>query len=135
MPSKINIDMEKLKTREQILFYADVTLFEDELHDNGTAVLSAKIVIIFFQQWCIFIYPKLVIFNIIINLFQRVMPTGLFVLMRFFLRVDGVLVRINDTRVYHEFGTSFMIREYTGREGDLKEMKVIISFLLEVFTP
>lgn len=33
---------------------------------------------------------------------QRVMPTSFFLLMRFFLRVDGVLIRINDTRLYHE---------------------------------
>ena len=31
---------------------------------------------------------------------QRVMASGFFLLMRFFLRVDGVLVRINDTRLY-----------------------------------
>lgn len=30
------------------------------------------------------------------------MATGLFILMRFFLRVDGVLVRLNDTRIYHQ---------------------------------
>ena len=33
---------------------------------------------------------------------QRVMPTSFFVLLRFFLRVDGVIIRINDTRLYHE---------------------------------
>ena len=30
------------------------------------------------------------------------MQGGFFVLLRFFLRVDGVLVRINDTRIYHK---------------------------------
>lgn len=34
--------------------------------------------------------------------FQRVMQGGFFLLLRFFLRVDGVLVRINDTRIYHK---------------------------------
>lgn len=34
--------------------------------------------------------------------FQRVMPTSFFLLLRFFLRVDGVMIRINDTRLYHE---------------------------------
>lgn len=32
------------------------------------------------------------------------MGSGFFVLQRFFLRVDGVLVRINDTRVHHKVG-------------------------------
>ena len=35
-------------------------------------------------------------------IFQRVMASGFFVLLRFFLRVDGVLVRMNDTRIYHQ---------------------------------
>ena len=37
---------------------------------------------------------------------QRVMASGFFVLLRFFLRVDGVLVRMNDTRFYHQAGFS-----------------------------
>ena len=36
--------MEKLKIREQIHFYADILLFEDELGDNGHSMLSVKIV-------------------------------------------------------------------------------------------
>lgn len=38
------IDMEKLKRKDKILFYVDLTLFEDELHDNGIASLSVKMV-------------------------------------------------------------------------------------------
>lgn len=38
------IDVDKLKRREKIMFYHDLTLFEDELHDNGIAVCSVKIV-------------------------------------------------------------------------------------------
>jgi type 2A phosphatase activator TIP41 len=38
------IDKFKLMVKENILFYADLTLFEDELHDNGTSVSSVKIV-------------------------------------------------------------------------------------------
>ncbi|KAI4885539.1 hypothetical protein NFI96_022480, partial [Prochilodus magdalenae] len=74
-PTTERIDMEKLKAREQIMFFEDVLLFEDELHDHGVSMISVKI---------------------------RVMPTSFFVLLRFFLRVDGVLIRINDTRLYHE---------------------------------
>jgi type 2A phosphatase activator TIP41 len=29
---------------DQILFYEDVPLFEDELHDNGESILNARIV-------------------------------------------------------------------------------------------
>jgi type 2A phosphatase activator TIP41 len=38
------IDIEKLKQREQIHFYDNIMLFEDELSDNGTSVLNVKIV-------------------------------------------------------------------------------------------
>lgn len=38
------IDMEKLKAREQIMFFDEVLLFEDELHDHGVSMISAKIV-------------------------------------------------------------------------------------------
>jgi len=69
------IDYAKLKQQERIHFFDEVVLYEDELADNGAAVLTVKI---------------------------RVMATGFFILMRFFLRVDGVLVRLNDTRVYHQ---------------------------------
>lgn len=38
------IDMEKLKAREQIMFFDEVLLFEDELHDHGVSMISVKIV-------------------------------------------------------------------------------------------
>jgi type 2A phosphatase activator TIP41 len=61
---------------EPILFYDDVMLFEDELGDNGSSMLSVKV---------------------------RVMPSGFLVLQRFFLRVDNVVFRIFDTRMYVGF--------------------------------
>ena len=42
--TKERIDYAKLKTQERIYFYDEVILYEDELADNGTAVLSVKIV-------------------------------------------------------------------------------------------
>ncbi|KAK3924937.1 TIP41-like protein [Frankliniella fusca] len=102
--SHLHIDLEKLKRREQILFYSDITLFEDELHDNGTAICSVKI---------------------------RVMPTGFFILLRYFLRVDNVLVRINDTRLYHEFGTAHIIREFSGRESKIEDLRVPTALLTD----
>lgn len=40
----LRIDLTKLMKRERILFYHDLTLYEDELHDNGISVCSVKIV-------------------------------------------------------------------------------------------
>ncbi|CAI2188976.1 2696_t:CDS:2 [Funneliformis geosporum] len=93
------IDIEKLKKVEDILFYNEMILFEDELADNGTALLNVKI---------------------------RVMPSGFFILQRFFLRVDEVLFRMNDTRVYHEFETEYLQREYSSREELYNKIKAYI---------
>ncbi|XP_067006156.1 TIP41-like protein isoform X2 [Anabrus simplex] len=98
------INLDKLRQRERILFYHDLTLFEDELHDNGIAVCSVKI---------------------------RVMPSSFFILLRYFLRVDNVMVRLNDTRFYHEFETDFVLREYTSREAKVKDLKVPAVQLIE----
>lgn len=38
------LDIFKLMKKERILFYHDLTLFEDELHDHGISVCSVKIV-------------------------------------------------------------------------------------------
>ncbi|KAG8515800.1 TIP41-like protein [Galemys pyrenaicus] len=43
VPTTDHIDTEKLKTREQIKFFEEVLLFEDELHDHGVSSLSVKI--------------------------------------------------------------------------------------------
>lgn len=43
-PTTERIDLEKLKAREQIMFFEDVLLFEDELHDHGVSMISVKIV-------------------------------------------------------------------------------------------
>jgi len=91
----LRIDIEKLKRHEKIHFYQDMILFEDELGDNGIAKMNVKI---------------------------RVMPSSFFLLLRFFLRVDDVLVRINDTRVYHEAGTDFVLREFLSKEKKVQEL-------------
>lgn len=46
-PTEEGINFELLKQKEQILFYHDLTLFEDELHDHGISKLSVKIVSFF----------------------------------------------------------------------------------------
>lgn len=45
LPTDERIDIEKLKVKEKILFYQDLMLYEDELHDNGISSCTIKIVI------------------------------------------------------------------------------------------
>ncbi|XP_026462981.1 TIP41-like protein [Ctenocephalides felis] len=98
------INLDKLKVREEILFYHDLSLFEDELHDNGIASLNVKI---------------------------RVMPSSFFILLRYFLRIDEVLVKINDTRYFYEVGKDYIIREYTSKENKIEELTVPKYLLIE----
>ena len=52
------------------------------------------------------------------------MPASFFILQRYFLRIDGVMLRMNDTRYYHEFDTDFILREYTSREAKTQDLRV-----------
>jgi len=103
-PTTQRIDMEKLKQQEKIMFYEEIHLFEDELADHGSASCNIKI---------------------------RVMPSAFFVLLRFYLRIDNVLIRINDTRLYHETGTKYMLREYSSRENSADKLKVSSTVLTD----
>lgn len=85
-----------LSRPDPILFFDAVDLYEDELADNGIALLSIKI---------------------------RVMPDRLLLLSRFFLRLDGVIIRIRDTRVYIEHASGTVIRQYTAKEGKYDEIQ------------
>uniref|UniRef100_A0A8C9Q4Z3 TIP41-like protein n=1 Tax=Spermophilus dauricus TaxID=99837 RepID=A0A8C9Q4Z3_SPEDA len=95
VPTTDHIDTEKLKAREQIKFFEEVLLFEDELHDHGVSSLSVKI---------------------------RVMPSSFILLLRFLLRIDGVLIRMNDTRLYHEADKTYMLGEYTSRDSKIANL-------------
>ena len=73
-PSSHQIDRTMLMSQDEpILFYADIPLYESELDDNGVSQLGVKI---------------------------RVMPRCWLVLLRFWLRVDGALVRLRETRLF-----------------------------------
>ncbi len=61
---------------QPILYFDDVHLFEDDMHDNGYVSLRCKI---------------------------RVMPTCFFVLLTLFVRVDHVLIRVKESRTFCKF--------------------------------
>ncbi|KAI5781151.1 TIP41-like family-domain-containing protein [Geopyxis carbonaria] len=90
------IPFDKLRQPDPILLFDDVMLYEDELADNGITMLNIKI---------------------------RVMPERLLLLQRFFLRLDDVVIRLRDTRIYIEFATGEVIREYISRESAYSDVK------------
>ena len=94
------IPLDLLKRPDPILFFDEVVLYEDELADNGIAMLSCKI---------------------------RVMPDRLLLLMRFFMRLDNVLFRLRDTRVYIDFQSMEVIREYQCKEYEYEKVRQVMS--------
>lgn len=99
-PSDTPIPLELLKRPDPIVFFDEVMLYEDEMADNGITLLSCKV---------------------------RVMPARLLLLCRFFMRLDGVMVRIRDTRIYVEFGTGEVIREYLAREEKYEVVRQVCT--------
>lgn len=97
-PSMSPIPLELLRRPDPILFFDEVMLYEDEMADNGITLLSCKI---------------------------RVMPARLLLLCRFFMRLDNVLLRIRDTRVYVDFGSGEVIREYVEKEEDYEVVRKV----------
>lgn len=51
------------------------------------------------------------------------MPSGFYILLRFFLRVDNVMIRMNDTRFHYETGKDYILKEYTSREATYDRLK------------
>ena len=96
--SNTPIPLDLLRRPDPILFYDDVMLYEDEMADNGITMQSCKI---------------------------RVMPARMLLLCRFFMRLDNVMLRIRDTRVYVDFATGEVIREYVARENTYEEVSEV----------
>lgn len=55
------------------------------------------------------------------------MPSGLFILLSYFLRVDGVLIRMNGTRFHYESGNDYILKEFTSREAKFENLKHVIK--------
>ncbi|KAL0477369.1 type 2A phosphatase activator TIP41 [Acrasis kona] len=89
------VDYERLKRRDPILFYDELVLYEDELHDHGTGQLSVK---------------------------TRFMGEYAYILLRFFLRVDGVVVRVIDNRFYTDYSKDYWLRETSYLESSYDDL-------------
>jgi hypothetical protein len=58
------------------------------------------------------------------------MPSGFFLLSRFFLRVDNVLFRIYDVRLYRDFASGEILRETKGKEAPYDDVKNVSASVL-----
>jgi type 2A phosphatase activator TIP41 len=82
---EVEIPIARLGRDNPILHFAEVYLYEDDLGDQGYTAC---------------------------NLRFRVMADCFYVLHRYYLRVDEVLVRIFDTRMFHSYDSNYIIREF-----------------------
>lgn len=90
------LDMTLLKRRDlPILHCLDLRLYEDDLDDNGETMVRIRL---------------------------RVMPSCFLVLLRHALRVDGVLIRHHDTRLFHKFGAAHVLRDRRLAEARLQPL-------------
>ncbi|GAP89708.2 putative type 2A phosphatase activator TIP41 [Rosellinia necatrix] len=95
-PTREPIPIELLKRRDPIRFFDDVVLYESELDDNGISILSAKF---------------------------RVHDERMLLLCRLYMRLDNVVCRIRDTRIYVDFPAETVTREYTAKEASFADVK------------
>ena len=92
---KSNITFPEIKV-ENVLNYNQVQFFEDELGDIGLS--EGKIGF-------------------------GVMDQCFLGLMRCYLRVDNMLVRNIDTKIYHKFGEKYIVRNFSVKEKTYDELK------------
>jgi type 2A phosphatase activator TIP41 len=79
------IPVEMLGRENPIIHFGEVYLYEDDLGDQGYVMMSLRF---------------------------RVMKDCFYVLVRYYLRVDEVIVRIFDTRIFHHFEKNYIIRDF-----------------------
>jgi type 2A phosphatase activator TIP41 len=91
------IDYGKLRAAagEDILFYNENYLWEDEMGDNGTSVFSVK---------------------------TRAMEYAIFILVRSFVRVDNVIFKSFETRYYIDLTTGSILQETRRKEQPFDEV-------------
>lgn len=90
------IPVHRLTPENPIQHYMEVELFEDELDDCGHTSCKVRF---------------------------RIMKDCFYALVRYYLRVDGVIVRILDTRIFHDFSTNYIIREFWYKQSTYDELR------------
>jgi type 2A phosphatase activator TIP41 len=96
MKGEYDIPVERLTPANPIIKYVEVPFYDDELEDNGNMSTFVRF---------------------------RNMKDCFYCLVRYYVRVDGVLVRILDTRIFHDFTTDHFLREFWHKESTYEEIQ------------
>lgn len=78
-----------------ILYFDQIVIMEDDLHDNGLMQYSAKL---------------------------RVMPTCVYALSKLFVRIDQVMLRVRECRFLVDFGNKKLYRDISWRQCTWEEL-------------
>jgi type 2A phosphatase activator TIP41 len=89
------IPVERLGPENKIIEYYQIDFFEDELSDNGISEGKIRF---------------------------RIMDDCFYGLMRSYLRVDNVLIRNIDTRIFYSFGDPYIIRNVSVKEMSYEKL-------------
>eukprot|EP00828_Plagiopyla_frontata_P048893 TRINITY_DN9543_c0_g1_i2.p1 TRINITY_DN9543_c0_g1~~TRINITY_DN9543_c0_g1_i2.p1 ORF type:complete len:157 (+),score=30.60 TRINITY_DN9543_c0_g1_i2:84-554(+) len=92
---KRQIMYDRLTPENPIIFANSIQFFEDEIGDSGIVYCQCRF---------------------------RIMEDCFLLLFRNYLRVDKVIVRVIDTRIFHTFGQKFVVREFVVKESSWKEI-------------
>lgn len=95
-PSTTELPLHRLGRENPIIHWGEVYLYEDDLGDQGYCCCQLRF---------------------------RVMGDCFYVLHRYYLRVDQVLVRIFDTRIFHSFDENVILREFQHKESSFDELR------------
>ena len=90
------IPVHRLTPENPIVHYMEIEMFEDELEDCGHTMSKVRF---------------------------RIMKDCFYALVRYYVRVDGVIVRILDTRIFHDFSTNEILREFWYKEATYQELR------------
>ena len=85
------------RTDMPLVAYEELVLYEDEMDDHGVARLSVKM--------------------------RIAQHAYVYILVRFWLRIDEVLVRIRDTRYFHRVGSDRLVRQVQHREAAVESVQ------------
>ena len=92
------LPVERLGQNNPIINYIETRLYEDELNDNGVSETKFRF---------------------------RIMKDCFFGLLRSYLRVDNVIVRNIDTRIFYSFGENYILGNFQVKEITYEELNKI----------
>ena len=59
------------------------------------------------------------------------MRDSFYILLRYFLRIDNIMARVQDVRIFHQIDKDYMLREFSRREAGLRDQTFAVECLTD----